>query len=180
MSTLLDLTAEARDLANRLANVEEVRQEATTEDAQAALAEAEAELEALLALVGEDITRKADGYGDVMAEFKTRADVMKQQEDLYRRKRQIAENAALRLKDTLHYALEGLGLREVEGERWKLAIQNSPPSASITDEGLAVASGFGEIVSTAKVDAKAIIAAWKSDPSSVSGFAQVTQGTHLR
>lgn len=178
--TLLELSAEARDLAERLATVEEARQEAETEDAQAALTEAEAALDEMLALVGEDIERKCDGYGDVIAEFTARAGVMKAQEEVYRRKRQVAEGAARRLKERLLYALEGLGLSRVDGERWKLAVQASPPSVQVRDEGLAVASGFGEIVQTAKVDSKAIIAAWKEDPESVSGFADVVRGSHLR
>jgi hypothetical protein len=180
MPTLLELSAEARDLATRLATVEEARQAANTDEAQAALAEAEAALEELLAQVGEDIERKADAYADVIAEFGARADVMKVQEQLYRRKREVAENAARRLKDHLRYTLEGLGLREVQGERWKLSVQTSPPFATITDEGLAVASGFGEVVQQVKVDARAVVAAWKEDPAAVAKFAEVTQGTHLR
>jgi len=180
MTTLLDMTDEARDLAARLVTVEEARLEAETDEAKAALAEAEAALEELLAQVGDDITAKSDAYCDVIAEFTARADVMKAQEATYKQKRQVAENAARRLKDRLHYALEGLGLRKVEGERWTLAIQNSPPSATVTDEGLAVAAGFGEVVQTNKLDARGIVKAWKADPASVVAFADVRQGTHLR
>ena len=180
MSSLLELSAEARELAELLQSVEEARQEADGAEACAALDEAETALEARLAAVAENIEAKADAYGDIIAEFTARAEVMRHEEDRYKRKRQVAENAARKLKSRLQFVLEDLGLAAVEGERWKLALQKSPASVTVTDEGLAVAQGFGEIVQQARVDARAVLAAWKQDPASVATFAEVVQGTHLR
>jgi len=180
MSTLLALADDARDLAERLMAVEEARQSADTDEAREALAQAEEELEALLVQIGEDLTAKADAYCDVIAEFGARAGVMRAQQDMYKRKREVAENAARRLKERLHFVLEDLGLARVDGERWKMAVQASPPSATVTDEQRAVQCGFGEVVEETKLDRKAILAAWKEDPESVADFAEVTQGTHLR
>lgn len=180
MTTLLELSAEARDLAQRLMAVEEARRDAETDEAQEALAQAEVELEALLVQVGEDITNKADAYCDVIAEFNARADVMKAQELTYRRKREVAERAAKRLKERLQAVLEGLGMMKVAGTRWTLTLQASPPSVIVTDEAQAVACGFGEIVQEVRVDRKAILAAWKENAGSIAAFADVARGTHLR
>jgi hypothetical protein len=99
---------------------------------------------------------------------------------MYKRKRQVAENAARRLKDRLHFVLEDLGLKRVDGERWKITVQASPPSVVVTDEELAMNAGFAEIVREVKLDKQAIIARWREDPQSVARFAEVVQGTHLR
>lgn len=180
MSTLLSMTGEAVALAERIAAVEECVADAATDDERAVAEQAVRDLEEELLAVAEGLEVKVDAYGDIIAEFGARAQVMKDQRDLYARKQQVAERAAQRMKDTLKLAMDTLGFDKMAGARWSLAVQASPPSVTVTDEGGALRAGFGEEVTTVKLDKRGVLAAWKQDPASVQEFAEVTTSTHLR
>lgn len=176
--TLFDLTEENVRLMQDLFDVEEAMQAATPADADA-LAAAEARLLDEFGDVNGQFVEKVGGYVHVIREFAARASVMKAEAEVYTEKAAVCERAARRIKDRLKAAMEMLGVDKLPAGHFTLALQNSPPSARLlVPEEQAVEAGYGEMVP--KVDNRAIIAAFKADPASVEGIAEVTQGRHLR
>ena len=180
-ANLFEIAADIRDLAEQLLWLEENMPGAEATDAEReAYGVQRAGVEAALAALGEGLEAKVDGYGFVLQEFATRAAAYEDMQRTFQRKRQVQERAAARLKGALLRALDMLGVKRVDGLHWRVRIQGNLAGVNVTDPEAAVAAGFGEIVTQAVPDCKAIIAAWKADPASVAAFAEVTQGSHVR
>jgi hypothetical protein len=180
-STLFDLTDDEAGLLEALIAVEEMADQAPTESLRDEFEVAVKQLDAQLAAVTEQIRDKVDSYGWILRELARKAEAYRVTEDEFKRKRQVAEAAAARLKDFLRWAMEDRGDTKLEGEQTTFALQrNSQPAVVVTDEEAALAAGLAETVTTIKVDRRGIGKAWKTDPESVAGFAEVAQGYHLR
>lgn len=174
MPTLLDLTDEALRLHQALTAVGAM--DLTDSDRE----QCEQLLIAQLDQVGDSLVDKVDAYGDLIRCLASEADAYDADAKLSTAKRDARRNGEKRLKESLTFALDLLGLTSVEGRRYKLALQNNPLSCGEVDEQAALAHGWAEPVTEIKVDRKAIIAAFKADPASIEGVATVTQGRSLR
>ncbi len=171
MTSLYDLSGIRCELIEALLRV------ADEEGEPADHAEREANLAAVLSGIDADIADKADDIAWVVRDLEAQAAAHKAIADEFAMKRRVAENAARRLKGYALACMDRAGLEKVKGEQYTLALQASPPSIAEMDERAAVEAGFGEMVP--KVDSRAVIATWKTNPQQVT-FAVVTQGKHLR
>ena len=180
MSTLFEITEDLQRMAATIIALEEAEVDGVegmdAEEYEALKKSLDDEMDAM----ADALDEKVDGYVWVLKDMEAKAAVYKAQKDAFYHKQQVQERAYKRLKARLGWALEELGVTEVGGELWKVRLQQSNPTVHVTDENAAVGAGFGEMVTTPKVDKKGLLNVWKLDPSLVEGFAEVTTGTHVR
>jgi|GEM_PF-1379032 len=180
MSTLYDLTDDARGLMEALLAVGAMADGTDDEGIRAEFQAAQETLDAQLAAIHEQLGTKSDSYCWVIKALSAEADAYRAREEEFAAKRKARENAAKRLKDALRDVMEALGMDKIQGTDYTLALQNSPPGVSQVDEQAALAAGMAQEVTTVRVDSRAIIAAWKASPESLDGIAEVHQGRHIR
>lgn len=174
MPTLMDLTGQFLDLHRAMCAVADM--DLSEEDR----AQCDGLLLAQLDATGDGLAQKVDGYGDVLRVLAAEEEAYTADLKLMTAKRDARRNGAKRLKDRLTQAMDLLGAESLAGQRYKLALQNNPPAVREVDEQAALEHGWAEPVTTLKVDNRAIIAAWKADPDSIKGVAEVGQGRSLR
>lgn len=175
MATLFDLTTDAESVMHAILAIEEAALAAPQD-----LVEVPDELYGRLEALAEAIGDKADSIGYIWTELQAQADALKAEEQRLAAKRKARENGVKRLRQMCLDAMQRLGEKKLSGKIYSITRQASPPSCREVDEEAALAAGLAEEVTTVKVDSRAIIAAWKSDPQSVDGIAEVVQGENVR
>lgn len=86
------------------------------------------------------------------------------------------KNAAKRLKTTMTRAMEISGMSEVQGNRLRAKLQQSPPKLIVDDEQEALRLGFQKV----EVDNAALRKAVIDDPKKYENLAHLERGNHIR
>lgn len=162
--TLLELTSEGVELYEALRAAGDDLDPETKEEAERILSE-----------IQFDLDQKLDTYAYVRNEIVARIAGIEELVTKYQKLLKTEKNALEGLDHRLLTAALMMGKREIKTSKFRLTVRTNPPSATITDPQAAVDAGFGEIVQDLKVDKRKLIAAWKSDPSTVAPFAEISQ-----
>ncbi len=117
MSTLIELTNEARALYDRMTDM-------GIED-QAALDTIEAET---------DLIPKMQDYGHVMRRMNLEDDLIAAEIARLQGIRKVRANRLQNLKDRLLYAMNAVGMQKIEHPLFTLSVRNNPESVEVFDE----------------------------------------------
>lgn len=164
MLSLYDLTGMLADLRDFAA--EEDATEEQREQADAMMAEL---LEGLL-------PEKVAGYCGLIRSLKLEADAFRAEERRLAERRASLESLAERLQARLHAGLDAAGVRKLKAGTFDVAIQASPPSLEVLDEGAIPAQW--KIPQPDKVDKRGLLAEVKAGKE-IPGV-RLKRGEHLR
>jgi hypothetical protein len=140
------------------------------------------EMYAELQAIADNIGQKVDNIGWVWRTLEAEAACLRDEEKRLADKRRAREAGVARLKKLVLWSMASLGEKKLSGNVFSVTRQANPPSCGEVDEDKALVAGLAEEVTTIKVNRKGIIDAWKANPDSVAGFAQVvtSEGVSLR
>ena len=121
------------------------------------------EVEELFAEVEGSLESKCDAYAALIREWELDAEKWKAEEARCAAHRRARENAAARLKARLVGVLIAIGRDKVEGERFKVAVQRSAPTAEVVADVSALPDTMVRVIPESRVaDKGAILAALKA------------------
>ncbi len=133
--------------------------------------------DAMMAELLEDlIPEKVAGYCGLIRSLKLEADAYKAEEQRLKERRASNEALAERLQNRLQNCLAAAGVRKLKAGTFSVAIQASPASVEVVDEG-AIPDAW-KIPQPSKVDKRALLAELKTG-AEVPGV-RLKQGEHLR
>ena len=136
------------------------------------------ELEAELDALEGAFHHKAEFIALLAREAKAEGEAWKAEEARIRGHRIAAENREARLKGYLHTCMERLGVKRVDGQRAKVALQQSSrPSITWTGSTDAIPEDFLRV--TLSVDGAKAYEEWKAGAELPTGFL-VSHSTHVR
>ena len=172
MSTLLELSDEMRRLGYLLMDLEE----AGGEDAPAELQE---EVRLRLDEVAASLADKIDSYAALIEEHEARAGVLREHAQRFEKAARATENVARRLKERLLLALEGMGVEQLRGEVYSVALAQGPWRVEVMAEEPVLEAGY--IRTTVEVDKQSLLRDWKQDPKAVEGLpVKFTRSRYVR
>ncbi len=134
--------------------------------------------EAALADLQDAIDVKADGVARIIRSLEGEAEVFEAKAKRLSEKARARANRADGLKAYLLANLEAVGLKQVKGSLFTVAIQDSPPRLNVIEMDAIPDSWRVYPPSTWRPDARAIIQLWR-DGQVVPGT-EVVVGKHLR
>ena len=124
------------------------------------------------------IEKKADGYCCIIAQLERQAGAFKAEADRLKALASASDNAARRMRDRLKEAMETNGIKKLETERFKLAIQkNSVPSVRCDRPVEDLPERFRRV--RLELDREEVLEAWEAGDM-LPGGVEVEKGTHLR
>ena len=122
------------------------------------------------------LPEKVEGYCRLIAGIRAEADAYTPEIERLQARQATLKRSAEQLHERLHGALSAAGVDKIKAGTFTVAIQNSSPSAKITEEA-AIPQTFW-VEQAPKLDRKAILDALKAGEL-VPG-AEIHRGTHLR
>ena len=87
--------------------------------------EAGEDYEGILAVIGDELEAKADGYARVIRNMEAEAKALKDEEKRLADKRKVCENAADRLKQNLYDSMKATGKEKFKTDLFTFAIQKN-------------------------------------------------------
>lgn len=105
--------------------------------------------------ITKDLANKSDGYQFRMKDMEAMEVQFKEYETLYRNARKSLERVSESLKDRMKFAMNEMGVSEIQGNQFKYKLSDSAPSVEITNEGMLPAMFCREKV-VIEVDKKAV------------------------
>lgn len=145
--------------------------------------EATPEIEALWEQLSGQRDEKIERWGLWLRGAALQAELIKAEEERLSARRKALEAAVKRGKDALQFHMERLSCDKVKGKLITVAIQKNNPSVHVLNEHETdgkPARFMRFIPAKYEWDKKAMLDAWKEDPSSLNGVAVVEQSRSLR
>jgi phage host-nuclease inhibitor protein Gam len=134
--------------------------------AAAALDDNTPEMEAALAAVTDDLSRKVDGLVHVIADLDAEALTLRAEEARLADRRRLREQRVERLRDYLREQMDAHGITKIATATSTITVSDGPQRVVVEDEGAVPA----EYIRTKKeIDKRAILDAMKSNGECVPG-----------
>lgn len=129
--------------------------------------------------VNDEVTGKAEAYARIMRNAQSDAEALDVEIKRLQAHKKVAQNTVDRLKEHLHYAMEGAGIAEIRTSIGKWRVQKNPWSVVVLDAGKVPAEFT--VPQPPDIDKKAILANFKATGEIPEGCDLVqTEGVQFR
>lgn len=94
------------------------------------------EMLAALAEVDESFRTKVENCAKLLSQLEASAESCGREMDRLAKRKKSCENRARWMKDYVHQCMQDMGMREVDGDIFRVVIHKNPPSVFIADESV--------------------------------------------